>query len=100
VNEIGVRCLPYPRKGSSMSNIVALFDTEILALPNTIAKANKNFLVYCFIGILKMWQGHARCGHLDGLESIMAACDASILDEVPEDMRSSARIVKKMVVLI
>jgi hypothetical protein len=34
------------------------FDEEIKALPNEIAKANKNFLVYCLVGVLKMLHGH------------------------------------------
>jgi hypothetical protein len=43
-----------------------------------------------------MLQEHARCRHVDGLESIMAACDASILDEVPENIsKLSARIIKR-----
>jgi seryl-tRNA synthetase len=52
VNEIGVRCLPYPGKGSTIGEIIEWFNKEIQALPNSIAKANKNFLVYCLVGVL------------------------------------------------
>jgi hypothetical protein len=45
MNEIGVRCLPYPRKNSRISKVITWFDKEIQALPGAIAKANKNFLV-------------------------------------------------------
>jgi hypothetical protein len=96
VNEIGVRCLPYPEKGSTIGKIVIWFTKEIQALPNVIAKANKNFLVYSLVGVLKMLQEHAGCRHVDGLEGIMTTCDASILDEVPEDIaKFSAYIVKR-----
>jgi hypothetical protein len=58
--------------------------------------ANKNFLVYCLVGVLKMFPEHARCSHLDSLESIMAACDASMFDEVPANItRLLAHIVKR-----
>jgi hypothetical protein len=95
VNEIGVRCLPYPRKGSTISKIFTWFDKEIQALPNAIAKANKNFLVYCLVGVLKMLQGHAECHHVDGLEAIMRSCDASTL-EVPNDIAKLATHIVKI----
>jgi hypothetical protein len=56
MNEIGVRCLSYPKKGSTISAIMAWFTQEIQALSDAIAKANKNFLVYCLVGVLKMLQ--------------------------------------------
>jgi hypothetical protein len=96
VNEIGARCLPYPEKGSTISEIAAWFNKEIQVLPDAIAKANKNFTVYCLVGVLKMLQEHVRCCHLDGLESIMAVCHASIFHEVPENIsKLSAHIVKR-----
>jgi hypothetical protein len=64
MNDIGVRCLPYSKKGSTIGEITAWFTNEIQALLNAIAKANKNFLVYCLIGVLKMLQEHARCSHV------------------------------------
>jgi chromosome segregation ATPase len=54
LNEIGARCLSYPEKGSTIGEVVAWFEQEIRALPDAIAKANKNFLVYCLVGVLKM----------------------------------------------
>jgi hypothetical protein len=45
-----------------------------------IAKANEN----------------AECRHLDGLDAIMSSCDASILDEIPNDIvKLAACIVKR-----
>jgi hypothetical protein len=65
-------------------------------LPDVIAKANKNFLVYCLVGVLKMLQGQGKCRHIDGLGSIMNSCGASILDEVLDDIvMLSACIVKR-----
>jgi hypothetical protein len=65
-------------------------------LPNAIAKANKNFIAYCLVGVLKMLQEHAQCSHVKGLEPVMAACDASIFNEVPEDVvKLSAPILKE-----
>jgi hypothetical protein len=43
MNETGLRCLPYPGKGITVGEIVTWFDKEIKALPNAIAKTNKNF---------------------------------------------------------
>jgi hypothetical protein len=72
------------------------FDKEIQGLPDAIAKENKNFLVYCVIGVLKMLQGHAKCCHVDGSAAIMNSCDSSILDEVSDDIaKLVAHIVKR-----
>jgi hypothetical protein len=39
---------------------------------------------------------NAKCRHLDGLDAIMSSCDASILDEIPDEIaRLSAHIVKR-----
>jgi hypothetical protein len=96
MNEIGVRCLPYPEKGSAIGVITTWFTQEIQALPDAIAKANKNLLVYCLICVLKMLQEHMCCFHVAGLEAIMTACDASIFDNVPADiLKISAHIVMK-----
>jgi hypothetical protein len=78
VNEIGVRCLPYPPKNSTIGEVITWFDKEIKALPSAIAKANKIFLVYYLIEVLKMLLGHAQCHHVDGLDAIISSCDASI----------------------
>jgi hypothetical protein len=59
VNEIGVWCLSYPPKNSTIGEVITWFDKEIKALHDAIAMANKNFLVYCLIRVLKMLQGHA-----------------------------------------
>jgi hypothetical protein len=96
MNEVGVKCLPYPEKGSTISDIVVLFTKEIQALLGAIAMANKNFIVYCLVGVLKMLQELAQCSHVNGLEPVMALCDASIFNDVPEDtVKLSARVVKK-----
>jgi hypothetical protein len=68
VNENGMRCLPHPGKNSTIDEIVKWFDKEIQALPGVIFKANKNFLCYNLIGVLKMLYESAkelmRCLHL------------------------------------
>jgi hypothetical protein len=65
-------------------------------LPGAIAKVNKFFLVYCLIGVLKMLYEHASCSHLEELEAIMNSCDASILDEIPDEIaRLSTLIVMR-----
>jgi hypothetical protein len=33
-----------------------------------------------------MLQGHVKCRHVDGIDAIMSSCDASILDETPDDI--------------
>jgi hypothetical protein len=45
MNEIGMRCLPYPEKGSTIGMITAWLTQEIQALSNAIAKANKK--IWC-----------------------------------------------------
>jgi hypothetical protein len=79
VNEIGVRCLSYPPKKSTIGEVITWFDKEIKALPHTSQD-------YCFVRVLKMLQGHALCHHVDGLDAIMSSCNASILDKIPNDI--------------
>jgi hypothetical protein len=96
LNEVGMRCLPYPEKGRTIGDVITWFKKEIQALPDTVAKGNKNFLVYCLVGVFTMLQGHAECHHINGLGAIMNSCNASILDEVPDDIaKLSTHIVKR-----
>jgi hypothetical protein len=96
VNEIGARCLPYLGKNSTIGEIVEWFDKKIRALPGAFFKANKSFLGYCLVGVLKMLYENANCGHVVGLETIMNSCDASILDVIPEVIvKLSGHIMKR-----
>jgi hypothetical protein len=91
-----MRCLPYPRKGSAIDEIVEWFDKEIWVLPSAITKANKNFLCYCPAEVLRMLYKNASCGHLERREAIMNSCDASLLDDIPDEiMKLSSRIVRR-----
>jgi hypothetical protein len=42
----------YPRKGSTIGEIIGWLTEEITALPATFAKANNNFVCYAIIGVL------------------------------------------------
>jgi hypothetical protein len=53
-----------------------------------------------FFGLLPCWGSEAdegaECCHLDGLDAIMSSCDASILDEISDQIvKHVARIVKR-----
>jgi hypothetical protein len=95
VNEIGMRCLPYPGKSSTIGEIIVWFDKVIRVLLNTIMKVNKNLLVYCLVGVLKMLHENAGCRHLDGLNALMCSCDASFLDKIPNDRAKLAACIVK-----
>jgi hypothetical protein len=96
LNEVCAQCLRYPKKVSTIGDVVTWLEKEIRALPYAIENANKNFMVYCLIGVLKMLQGHTECRHINGLGAIMNSCDASILDEVPDDIaKLSICIIKR-----
>jgi hypothetical protein len=85
VNENGVRCLPYPGKNSTIGKAAEWFDKEIQVLSVVIAKTKK-FLCYCLARVLRMLYHNANCSHIEGLEAIMNSCNASILDDIPEDI--------------
>jgi hypothetical protein len=96
MNEIGGRCLPHPGKGCTIGEIVEWFDKEIWALPSVIMKVKKNFLCYCLARVLMMLYENTYCDHLDGLEAIMNSCDASLLNNIPDEIvKLSGRIVRK-----
>jgi hypothetical protein len=87
VSEFGASCLPYPGKGSTIREIVEWFDEEITA--------NKNFVCYAIIGVLRMLDDSG-CEHFEGLQSIMASCDASVLkDLLLELAKLTSRIVRR-----
>jgi hypothetical protein len=52
MNEFGTQCLPYPRKGSTIRDIVRWFNEEIKSMPTTFVKANRNFACHVIVGIL------------------------------------------------
>jgi hypothetical protein len=58
-------------------------------------KANKNFLVYCLVGVLKMLDENVECHHHGGLDAIMSSCDASIIDEKPDEIAKLAACIVK-----
>jgi hypothetical protein len=95
VNEFGAGCLPYPRKKSTIDSKIMWFDNEIKALPATIAKAIKNFVCYAVVGILRMLYDNG-CDHIEGLQTVMASYDASILQHLSEELtKLTGRLVKK-----
>lgn len=95
VNEFGVKCLPYLEKNSTIGEVVGWFDKEIKVLSAAIAKANKNFICYCVAGVLRMLYENV-CGHVEGLQTIMASCDALILEDIPDEIgKPTSRIVRK-----
>jgi hypothetical protein len=95
VNEFGVKCLPYPGENNTIGEVVGLFDEENKALPTAIAKENKNSVYYCLVGILQMLY-EIGCGHVEGLQAVMASCDASILEDLLDEIaKLTGRIVKK-----
>jgi hypothetical protein len=64
-------------------------------MPATITKANKNFVCYAIVGVLRMLYDSS-CEHLEGLQSVMAVCDASILEDLPQELsKLTGRIVKR-----
>jgi hypothetical protein len=71
------------------------FDNEIEVLPATVAKENNFFVCYAVVGILWMLYDNS-CDHIEGLQSIMATCDASKLYDLPEELsKLTGRLVKK-----
>jgi hypothetical protein len=75
--------------------VIGWFDEEIQALPTAVIKANKNFLCYCIAGVLRMLYENG-CSHVDELQTLMNSCNASILDDIPEEIgRLAGRIVWK-----
>jgi hypothetical protein len=89
MNEFGAQCLPYPGKGSTISDIVRWFDEEIKAIPATFAKANRNFAYYAIVGVHQMLQDSG-CEHLSRLQSLASSCDASLLDDLPPELMKLA----------
>jgi hypothetical protein len=66
-----------------------------LKLLATIAKANKNFVCYAVVGVLRMLYDNG-CDHIEGLQTIMTSCDASIWEDLLEELsKLIGRLVKK-----
>jgi hypothetical protein len=53
-------------------------------------------MCYCLIGVLQRLYKNVDSGHIEELEAITNLCDASILDDIPEEIEKlSGRIVKR-----
>jgi hypothetical protein len=64
-------------------------------MSSTFAMANRNFACYAIVGVLRMLQDSG-CEHLLGMQLVMSACDASVLDGLPlELMKLTCHLVRK-----
>jgi hypothetical protein len=95
VREFGAWCLPFPGRGSAIREIVGWFDKEIKSLPNTFVKANKNFMCYAVVCVLRMLYDSG-CDHMVEVQDLMTSCDATILEDLPPELlKLACRLVKK-----
>lgn len=95
MREFGASCLPYSGKGITIGEIIGWFDKEIKYLPATFVKENKNFMCYAIVGVLRMLYDNG-CDNVEGLQKIMASCDATILENLPEELtKLTGHVVKK-----
>jgi hypothetical protein len=95
VREFGAWCLPFPGRGSAIREIVGWFDKEIKSLLNTFVKANKNFMCYAVVCVLRMLYDSG-CDHMAEVQDLMTSCDATILEDLPPELlKLACRLVKK-----
>jgi hypothetical protein len=86
------RCVEFPAD-ASVSDLLEQFWVEVAAMPTTFAKCNENITCYMLIGIFRMLVGEG-CEHLPELKKLVLSCDASLLEDFPEDL---AQIAKRLV---
>jgi hypothetical protein len=89
MGELSKRCLEYPETSGAISGIIDWFKGEIQTLSGTFAEANKNITCFAVAGILKMLE-ETGCERVPELRRLAASSDASLLKEIPEDIRKIA----------
>jgi ElaB/YqjD/DUF883 family membrane-anchored ribosome-binding protein len=86
------RCVEFPYD-AFVSDLLKWFQVEVAAMPIAFAECNDNITCYALIGIFEMLVGEG-CDHLAELKKLALSCDASLLEDFPEDL---GRIAKRLV---
>jgi hypothetical protein len=82
MNNFGAQCPHYPRKGSTISDIVRWIDGEVKSLSAMFARAKKIFAFYAIADILRMLQDSG-CEYFSEVHLLASLSDASLLDDHP-----------------
>jgi hypothetical protein len=88
--EVKVQCLPFPDKGAKVEEMIDWVVGEVKAVPDIVWRLNDNFTVLGIEGVLSMLHGEG-FQELGRLRDLAGSSDASVLEEVPEDVRKLAR---------
>jgi hypothetical protein len=90
IGELGGRCLDFPNTGGTIRRILDWFKGEVQALPDTFAEANQNITCFTVAGVLKRLV-EIGCKHMPELWKLAGSSNASLLHEIPADIRKIAR---------
>jgi hypothetical protein len=92
VAALGGLCMDF-HTNASILDLLEWFQADVEAMPTAFTECNENITCYVLIGIFKMLVGEV-CEHLLELKKLALSCDASLLQDVPNDL---GRIAKKLV---
>jgi hypothetical protein len=81
---LGGLCMYFPTTNATISDMLEWFWTEVQSLPTTFAECNENITCFALIDVFKMLAG-VGCEHLPELRKSALSCDASLLQDVPDD---------------
>jgi hypothetical protein len=78
--------LPFPDRGAKVEEIIGWVVGEVKVVPDTVWRLNNNFTILGIEGVLNILNGEG-CLELGQLCNIAASRDATMLEDVPKDMR-------------
>jgi hypothetical protein len=88
-DEVKVRCLHLPAKGTKVEEMINWVVREVQTMLNTVWQLNVNFAILAIKGVLIMLNNE-RCQEPGHLHRLATSSDASILQDVPDNMRKLA----------
>jgi hypothetical protein len=88
-DEVRVRWLPFKAKSAKVEQFIDWVSMEVKIVPDTVWQLNDNFIILAIEGILNMLNNEG-CQELGYLHELDASSDASIVQDVPDNVQKLA----------
>jgi hypothetical protein len=84
-DEVQAQCFPFPDKGVKVEEMIDWVVGEVKVVSDTVWRLNDNFAILGIKGVLNMLNDEG-CQELYRLHDLAASHDATVLEDVPEDV--------------
>jgi hypothetical protein len=88
-DEVRVRWLPFKAKSAKVEQFIDWVSMEVKIVSDTVWQLNDNFIILAIEGILNMLNNEG-CQELGYLHELAASSNASIVQDVPDNVQKLA----------